>query len=253
MTAKRVQRDCEADAVLPDSYEISIIIPTLNEAACIGDTVAGLVGLPGVEVIVADGGSQDRTMALASAAGARVIAAPPGRGSQQNIGARAAHGIILLFFHADTQLPKGFAAQIHQALTQPGIVAGAFRLAVAAPGWRFRLLERCANLRSAWFGLAYGDQALFLSATRFHAMGGFQEIALLEDLDLVLRLRKMGRIALLAAPVQTSARRWQRLGLMRTTVINQMILLGFFCGISPERLGRWYGKIREDNGGLAGK
>lgn len=237
-----------ADAVQPDNYDISIVIPTLNEAGGISQTLSGLVGLPGVEVLVADGGSEDRTVSLAAAAGAAVIAAPRGRGNQQNAGALAAQGRVLLFLHADTRLPEGFAAQIRKALGQPGVVAGAFRFAIGATGWRFRLLERCTNWRAACFGLPYGDQALFLPAARFQAMGGFREFALLEDLELVLRLRKMGRIALLPTPALTSPRRWQRLGIARTTVMNQLILLGFFCGISPARLARWYGKVREGNG-----
>ncbi len=232
---------------------LSIIIPTLNEAGCITKTVVGLVGQPGVEVIVADGGSEDGTVPLATAAGARVIAAPAGRGHQQNIGARAAHGKVLLFLHADTRLPEGFAPQIREALARPGIVAGAFRFAIGAKGWRFRLLEHCTHWRAIWFGLPYGDQALFLPAARFQAMGGFKELALLEDLDLVRRLRKLGRIALLATPATTSPRRWQRLGVVRTTMMNQLILLGFFCGLSPDRLGRWYGQVREGNGGFSGK
>ncbi|MDG4475285.1 TIGR04283 family arsenosugar biosynthesis glycosyltransferase [Desulfobacterales bacterium RS19-109] len=233
--------------------DISIIIPTLNEALCLGQTVAGLVGLPGVEVIVADGGSQDRTVAEATAAGARVISAPLGRGSQQNAGARAANGRMLLFLHADTRLPKGFVAQIRAALDHPGIVAGAFRFAIDATGWRFRLLEQCTNWRAAWFGLPYGDQALFLPASRFLAMGGFRELPLLEDVELVLRLRKIGKIALLSAPASTSARRWKRLGLVRTTVVNQLILFGFYCGIKPERLARWYHRGGKINGRLSGK
>ncbi len=237
----------------PKTCDISIIIPTLNEAGCIGQTLAGLVKQPGVEVIVADGGSQDQTVALATAAGATVISAPLGRGSQQNAGARVAQGQALLFLHADTRLPEGFAAQIHAALVLPGIAAGAFRFAVAAQGWRFRLLEYGVNRRAAWFDLAYGDQALFLPAARFRAMGGFKELAILEDLDLVLRLRKIGRFALLAVPAFTSARRWQRLGLVRTTLLNQMILFAFFCGISPNRLALWYNKIRENKGWFSGQ
>lgn len=240
-------------AVQRDNYDLSIIIPTLNEEECIGQTVAGLIGQPGVEVIVADGGSQDQTVPLATTAGAEIILAPLGRGSQQNAGARAAQGRVLLFLHADTRLPEGFLAQIREALDRPGIVAGAFRFAVDAKGWRFRVLEHCANWRAGWLGLPYGDQALFLPAARFQAMGGFQEIALLEDLELVRRLRKMGRIALLAAPALTSARRWQRLGWVRTTVVNQLILLGFFCGLSPDRLARWYFGGREGKGWLLGK
>ncbi|MDH4332133.1 MAG: TIGR04283 family arsenosugar biosynthesis glycosyltransferase [Desulfobulbaceae bacterium] len=233
--------------------DISIIIPTLNEAACIGQTVTGLVGEPGVEVIVADGGSRDHTVPLAMAAGATVIPAPVGRGSQQNAGARVARGGALLFLHADTRLPEGFAAPIRATLDRPGIVAGAFRFAIDAAGWRFRLLEHGTNWRSAWFGLPYGDQALFLPAARFQAMGGFKELPMLEDLELVLRLRKMGRLALLTTPALTSARRWQRLGLVRTTLVNQSILLGFFCGISPARLARWYGGDRKENGRFLGK
>ena len=253
VTAQRAQGDGEADAGQPDSYDLSIIIPTLNEAECLGRTLSGLVGQPGVEVIVADGGSQDQTVAVAKAAGATVILAPLGRGSQQNAGARAAQGRALLFLHADTRLPESFAAHIRETLALPGIVAGAFRFAIGAKGWRFRLLELCANWRAAWLDLPYGDQALFVSAARFQAMGGFREIALLEDVDLVRRLRALGRIALLKNPALTSARRWQRLGLVRTTAMNQAILLGFFCGLSPERLARWYGQIRDGNGGLAGK
>jgi len=237
----------------PKTCDISIVIPTLNEAGCIGTTVAALVEQPGVEVIVADGGSKDQTAALAAAAGAAVIAAPLGRGRQQNAGARAAQGKVLLFLHADTRLPDGFAAQIREALDQPGIVAGAFRFAIAAAGWRFRLLELCTNWRAAWLRLPYGDQALFLPASRFWEMGGFREIALLEDVDLVRRLRKTGRIALLKKPALTSARRWQRLGVVRTTVMNQLILLGFHCGMNPERLALWYGEIRQGNGRFPGK
>lgn len=237
----------------PKICDISIIIPTLNEESCIGQTVAGLIEQPGVEVIVADGGSRDRTVANARAAGARIITGPVGRGNQQNSGAQAAQGKIQLFLHADTRLPDDFAALIRAALNQPDVVAGAFRFAVAAKGWKFRLLEQCTNWRAAWFSLPYGDQALFLAAARFQAMGGFRNLPLLEDLDLVLRLRKMGRMALLAAPAVTSARRWQRLGLLRTTIVNQMILLGFYCGINPERLARWYGRSRKNDGRFLGE
>lgn len=245
--------DNHADTTPADSCEISIIIPTLNEEACIGQTLAGFREQPGVEVIVADGGSRDQTAAIAAAAGARVITAPAGRGAQQNAGARVAKGRTLLFLHADTRLPMGFAAHIRTALDQPGVVAGAFRLAVAAKGCRFRLLEYGANWRAARLGLPYGDQALFLPAARFKAMNGFREIALLEDLDLVLRLRKMGRLALIAAPALTSARRWQSLGVARATLINQLILLAFFCGLNPDRLAIWYRRSRNGNGRIFGK
>ncbi|MBU1547768.1 MAG: TIGR04283 family arsenosugar biosynthesis glycosyltransferase, partial [Proteobacteria bacterium] len=195
----------------------------------------------------------DQTVTLATVAGARVIQAPLGRGNQQNVGAHAAQGRVLLFLHADTRLPEGFVPQICETLDKQGIVAGTFRFGVDATGWRFRLLEQCTNWRASWFGLPYGDQGLFLAAARFQAMGGFREIPLLEDLDLVLRLRKKGRLALLTTTALTSSRRWQRLGFVRTTVVNQMILLGFFFGISPDRLARWYGRGQENNGRFFGK
>ncbi|MFZ5775116.1 MAG: TIGR04283 family arsenosugar biosynthesis glycosyltransferase [Thermodesulfobacteriota bacterium] len=217
---------------------ISVIIPALNEAARIGVTVAGLAGLPGVEVVVVDGGSSDATRALAQTAGARVIDSAAGRGIQQNAGARVARGRIVLFLHADTRLPEGFAGMAAQALAQPGVVAGAFRLGIAAPGLALRLVELTANLRARL--LPYGDQALFLAAETFRACGGFREIPLLEDVDLVFRLRGLGRVVLLPAAVTTSARRWLRLGVMRTFMVNQLVLLGFFLGIGPGRLAGWY-------------
>lgn len=233
--------------------EISIIIPTLNEAACIGKTVTSLVNTPGVEVIVVDGGSRDQTATEASGAGATVITSPLGRGNQQNLGANAATGQVLLFLHADTRLPEDFVVHVLRALAQPDVVAGAFRFAVDATGWRFRLLEQCTNWRAARFSLPYGDQALFVPAARFRAMGGFREFPLLEDVELVLRLKKTGRIALVKTAALTSPRRWQHLGLVHTTVLNQLILLGFYCGIHPERLARWYGRRGKGNGRFFGK
>ncbi len=228
----------------PKICDISVIIPSLNEETEISAAVRQAAGRPGIEVLVVDGGSSDRTVALAEAAGATVLQATAGRGHQLNAGARAARGRILLFLHADTRLPEAFPGLIEQALRQPDLAAGAFRFAVAAPGWRFRLLERLVNWRARAFSLPYGDQALFLSAERFQAVGGFAEIPLLEDLALVRRLRGLGRITLLSAPARTSPRRWLRLGLLRVTLRNQLILLGYLLGVDPGRLARWYGKHR---------
>lgn len=228
--------------------DISIIIPTCNEEDTIAATVDAVAGLAGVEVVVADGGSTDRTVSLARAAGARVTMSGPGRGPQQNIGAAAARGRVLLFLHADTRLPDNFQQLVPAIIQLPGVVAGAFPLGLAARGWGFRLIEWGANRRAELLQLPYGDQALFLSADQFRAMGGFAEIPLLEDVDLVLRLRRLGRIELAPVPVRTSARRWQRLGLLRTTLNNQFILLCFLLGVSPGRLALWYGKNRQGNG-----
>ncbi|MGV1100756.1 TIGR04283 family arsenosugar biosynthesis glycosyltransferase [Thiovibrio sp. JS02] len=224
--------------------DISVIIPTLNEEGTIARTLAQLAGRPGLEVLVVDGGSADRTVALAGKAGARVLSAPAGRGVQLNAGAAAASGRILLFLHADTSLPENFPELVSSGLARPGVAAGAFRFAVPGAGWRFRLLERLTNWRAGCLQLPYGDQALFLSAELFRTVGGYKEIPLLEDIDLVRRLRGLGKLILLPAAAVTSARRWQRLGLLRATLINQTILLGYLAGASPWRLARWYGKNR---------
>lgn len=217
---------------------ISVIIPAHNEAERIGASVASAAGLPGVEVLVVDGGSSDATVARAREAGARVVFASIGRGVQQNVGASQAAGRILLFLHADTRLPQGFAGLITEALDRPGVVAGAFRLAIDGGGLGLRLVERAANLRARL--LPYGDQALFLRAETFHACGGFPDQPLLEDVELVRRVRRLGRLALLPHAATTSARRWRRLGVARTTVVNQLVLLGYLLGVGPCCLDRWY-------------
>lgn len=235
-SAKSVDGAAVSDA--NGSCDISVIIPAYNEAAGIGSTVACVAGLPGVEVLVVDGGSSDATGARAMEAGARVVFAPIGRGMQQNVGARQAAGRILLFLHADTRLPQGFAGSIIEALARPGVVAGAFRLAIDGEGFALRLVEWVANLRARV--LPYGDQALFLWAETFRACGGFPDQPLLEDVELVRRVRRLGRLVLLPTVATTTARRWQRLGVVRTTLVNQLVLLGYFFGVEPGRLGRWY-------------
>lgn len=222
--------------------DISIIIPACNEEDGIAATVGEVANHPGVEVVVADGGSTDQTVSLARAAGARVVTTLRGRGLQQNAGAAVARGRILLFLHADTRLPDNFHRLVLAAIDLPGVVAGAFPLGIAAQGCGFRLIEWGANLRSGLLQLPYGDQALFMRAEQFSGVGGFRDISLLEDVDLVLRLRRLGRIGLVAQPVRTSARRWLRLGLLRTTMVNQLIMLAYFSGVSPAGLARWYGK-----------
>jgi len=224
----------------PKIFNISVIIPTLNEAANLVATLAPLRGVPGVEVIIADGGSTDATLALAEAAGVRVVEAPPGRASQQNGGATLASGEILLFLHADTLLPEDFAEAMRTCLAQPDVAAGAFRLGIAGEGWGLRMVERMANWRSRWFEMPYGDQALFMPRETFVTLGTFPEQEIMEDFELVRRLRKRGRIELLELSVQTSARRWQRLGVLRTTLLNQLVILGYFLGVAPARLAGWY-------------
>jgi rSAM/selenodomain-associated transferase 2 len=224
----------------PKTSNISVIIPTLNEAANLAATLEVLRGVAGVEVVVADGGSRDETVALAEAAGVRLIFSPPGRARQQNAGAAVATGEVLLFLHADTVLPAGFTAAVRSCLARPGVAAGAFRLGIAGEGWGLRLVERLANWRSQRLQLPYGDQGLFLRRRTFVEVGGFPEQEIMEDFELIRRLRKMGRVALLGLAVRTSGRRWRKLGVARTTLLNQLIICGYFLGIAPARLAGWY-------------
>ncbi len=227
--------------VLPSivAGRISIIIPTLNETARITATLEHIHNLANVEVIVADGGSHDQTVEFAQAAGATVVHCSQGRGKQLNAGAALASGEVLLFLHADTWLPDDFVDHVWQTLRE-GNTGGAFKLHIGASGWMLRLIEFGANLRSRWLQLPYGDQAIFMKASDFFRLNGFQNWPLMEDYDFCCRLRKTGRIALAPASVTTSARRWQTLGVLKTTLTNLACVVAFRFGVSPVTLARWY-------------
>ncbi|GAB4184802.1 MAG: TIGR04283 family arsenosugar biosynthesis glycosyltransferase [Coleofasciculaceae cyanobacterium] len=232
--------------------KISIIIPVLNEASTIQETLTRLQAVPEIEVIVVDGGSRDDTVALAKECSQRVapssefkvISAAAGRACQMNAGAAVATGDILLFLHADTHLPSEFDTLVRQALQNPGTVAGAFELRINADLKGLRLIETIVNVRSRIFSMPYGDQALFLKATTFHDLGGFPDLPIMEDFELMRCLKRQGRIAIVPASVLTSGRRWQTLGVVKTTLINQLIIAGYFLGIPPVHLAHWYRKKR---------
>ena len=226
--------------------KISIVIPTLNEAATITKILANIHPLPNVEVIIVDGGSIDHTIKLAQASGVRVLSSPKGRAHQMNVGAKAATGEILLFLHADTVLPSGFEQMVRSTL-QPPIdkqlpitIAGAFTLKIDDPMPSLRWIEWMVTWRSKWRQMPYGDQAIFLTAETFRSISGFVEMPIMEDFELIKRLQRLGRIEILAAPVLTSARRWLQRGIWQTTLINQAIIIGYSIGISPDRLVTWY-------------
>lgn len=222
---------------------ISVIIPTLNEEKTLGRLLSALQPYPGLEIIVADGGSVDGTLAIAEYYGTAGITSEPGRGKQQNAGAGAARGDIFLFLHSDTFPPADFPGQISSILDLPGTAAGAFRLGIDAPGFGYRVIEWGANRRSGLLQLSYGDQGLFVSRRHFFAAGGFPDQPILEDIELVRRLRKFGRIRLAPAAVSTSPRRWRRLGIFRTFLINQLMLAGHIARVSPDKLAKlYYGK-----------
>lgn len=215
-------------------------MPTLNEADCLPRALRSAQKGVGVEVIVVDAGSTDETVRVAVAAGCRVIGSPAGRAVQMNRGARASRGGILLFLHADTQLPCGFDRLVRRTLKRRGVVAGAFRLRLNARGWPMRIIERGVELRSRLFQMPYGDQALFLRRDTFEQLGGYPEWPILEDFELVRRLRRIGRVHVTSATVLSSARRWHRLGPWRNTALNQVILLGYWLGVPLGRLAAWY-------------
>jgi uncharacterized protein len=229
----------EGPGVLPPA--ISIIVPVLDEADGICQALDGTQAVPFVqERIVVDGGSQDGSAERARSCGAQVILARPGRSTQMNAGARASSGDVLLFLHADTRLPAGFEHNVREVLERPDTVAGAFRLRIdgAFPG--LRVIERLANFRSICMQMPYGDQAIFLRADRFHRVGGFPEIPIMEDFAFMLRLRREGRIGIAPVSVLTSARRYDEHGFWRTTLINQLVIIGYLAGLPPERLAAWY-------------
>lgn len=215
---------------------LTVIIPTLNEADIIGKTVAHVWQSNPAEVIVVDGGSTDGTAAIAHDAGATVIGSPRGRGTQQRVGVEQAQGDQLLFLHADTELPGDFPVLVDQTLAQPDVVAGAFRFKLDESGWRLRLIEHLVAWRCRLFQLPYGDQAIFLHARTLAAAGGFPDQPLMEDYELVQRLKKLGRIAIADANAVTSARRWRKLGIARAAWTNVSCLLAYKWGATPESI-----------------
>jgi len=233
----RVQRE----ATLPEPPPIlSVVIPTLNEEARLPGCLTALARQGGaIEVVVADGGSTDRTRELASRfPGVRVVVSAPARGLQMNAGARVANGELLWFLHADCVPPAGAASMIRRCLADPATTLGAFRFALDSRQWRYRIVEAGVRLRCRLLHLPYGDQGLFLRRTTFEALGGYREEPLFEDLHLVRAARVAGRVVCLPYPLPTSVRRCRRDGVVRTTVRNQLMLLGERFGVAPASLAR---------------
>jgi rSAM/selenodomain-associated transferase 2 len=228
--------------------KISIIIPVLNEIKTIEATLASTYTSTNIEVIVVDGGSIDGTLDLVQSLGIKVLSSPAGRARQMNAGALVATGDILLFLHADTQLPPEFDMMIRTVMQSPNsagskvAVAGAFELQIDAPAIGLRSIERGVNWRSRFLQLPYGDQAIFLRSKTFDRIGGFLELPIMEDFDLVCRLKRLGYITIIPVPVITSARRWLKKGIVKTTLINQVIIFAYLLGVSPHQLMRWYKK-----------
>lgn len=221
--------------------KISVVIPTLDEAARIAGAVESATA-PGVEVVVVDGGSRDATVRLARDAGARVLACARGRARQLRMGSEASTGEAILFLHADTRLERGWPERVAYALSDPDCAGGAFRLRFAERGLRARSIEWGVAIRVALFGLPYGDQALFVRRSVLEQMGGLPIVPMMEDLDLVRAIKRAGRLRIADARATTSARRYVETGALRTVARHQLALLGWWLGWDRERLAARLGR-----------
>ena len=224
---------------------VSIIVPVLNEAAGIVATLDALQDWRGhgAELIVVDGGSADSTCALAAPRCDRLIHAPRGRAAQMNAGAAASSGALLLFLHADTQLPAD-ASQLLATLATRAPVWGRFDVTLRGAHPLLAVVAFCMNGRSRLTGIATGDQAIFVSCDLFTACGGFPSLPLMEDIALSKCLRRTRRPVCLASRVVTSGRRWEQGGVLRTVALMWALRLGYVVGVDPARLARWYRHAR---------
>lgn len=219
---------------------LSIVIPTLNEAATLRTLLLALQPWrgPGCEVIVADGGSRDGTAALAAPLVDRVVEAPTGRAAQMNAGAALARGEALWFLHADSRPPRDAVPCLLTSLAGAGW--GRFDVRLSGRHPLLRVIERAMNLRSRWSGIATGDQGIFVRRDWFDAVAGFPPLPLMEDVALSRVLKRRGRPACLAGPLGTSSRRWERDGILSTVLLMWRLRFAYFLGAAPATLARRY-------------
>jgi rSAM/selenodomain-associated transferase 2 len=221
---------------------LSIIVPALDEAQNLRRLLPALrAGCPGAEVVVVDGGSADDTArVMRDWPDVRHLLHERGRARQMNAGARAARGDLLLFLHADTALPDDAGGAIARVMADPAVVGGRFDVAFSNPRWPFRMIAAFMNGRSRLSGIATGDQAIFVRRDVLDRLGGYPDIPLMEDVALCVRLRREGRLACLRLRVVTSARKWERDGILRTIGLMWTLRFLYRVGVDPARLHRWY-------------
>jgi len=217
---------------------ITIIVPVYRDAAALARTLA-VTDCSGADLVVVSTADDDVSAALLCAHGGVDIVgitAPRGRAHQMNAGAAVARGRWLVFLHADTQLPPGWIDEVLAADRDPRVHMGCFRFALDSPVWFARVIEIGVRVRVALLGLPYGDQALFVRRDAFEALQGYADLPIMEDVDLVRRLRRSGRLFRSARPAVTSARRWERDGWVKRTCRHLALILLYFCGVPPARL-----------------
>jgi rSAM/selenodomain-associated transferase 2 len=227
--------------------KISIIIPVLNEREelpCTHEVLAAVPEAP--EIIAVDGGSTDGTLEwVRKQCSIKTIETRRCRGGQLNAGAAAASGDVLLFLHADCAVPSGALTDIADALADPGVAGGCFLVRFRGPRRiSLRLVQGGINLRTRLARTATGDQAIFVRRSVFEAARGFADWPLFEDVDLLARIKPLGRFVVLPAKVTISPRRWLTHGVWRTTVLMYALRLGYHAGISPATLSRWFSDVR---------
>jgi rSAM/selenodomain-associated transferase 2 len=228
------------------AQSLSIILPVLDEVANIVAALEALTPLRArSEIIVVDGGSRDGTVALVAPLADRVVTGPRGRARQMNAGAALAHG-VLLFLHADTRLPADADRLVLDGLAQSGRAWGRFDVAIEGRHPLFPVVAAAMNARSRLTGITTGDQAMFVTRDAFEAVGGFPDIALMEDITLARRLKRISPPLSLRARVTTSGRRWEQRGVLRTIVLMWRLRLEYFFGAAPEALARRYGYAASD-------
>mgnify|MGYP000338988424 FL=1 len=220
--------------------KVSIIVPTLNEELVLEKILTQFQQLSPHELIVSDGGSDDDTRNIAGRFSHRVITGSAGRALQMNVGADEATGDILLFLHADSRIEPESYRKMLECMENPKWIGGAFTLCIESGKWSLKLIALLANIRSKYFGLAYGDQGFFVRKEVFNDMNGFSPIPICEDLDFYYRLRKKGSVILLKEKAHTSPRRWINEGIFFTTARNFFIAALFGLGFPPHILTKWY-------------
>lgn len=226
--------------------KISIIIPTLNESLLLQRLLCGLNKIidSQVEIIVVDGGSNDNTLEIASKYAHQVFVTEQGRATQMNHGAAFAKGEVLFFLHADSMLTTNAFQKLKEIVKESVYVGGAFRLQIDSNKLLLSIISQVVNLRSRFFHLVYGDQGIFVRKKKFLEIGKFLITPLMEDVEFYGRLRASGKTVILNEKILTSARRWEKEGILYATFRNWLLLIMYYMGIPAKQLEKLYFQVR---------